>query len=146
MEHIAGGRGGDDELDSVYSAHCRGGQYHCRPACKAGTRPRGASEPGLADLHDGHAAVGLPVILGIARVGALERLGGEPAVREVALFGSALHVTVPDAAAAAAPVRAALEAAGIRVDRVEPIPPSLEDVFVSLIESQARAAAPAARA
>jgi ABC-2 type transport system ATP-binding protein len=64
-----------------------------------------------------------------------------PAVREVALFGSALHVVVTDAGASAPAVRAALEHAGFRVDRVEKILPSLEDVFVSLIEAEDRAAA-----
>jgi ABC-2 type transport system ATP-binding protein len=71
-------------------------------------------------------------------VEALERLGREPAVRDVALFGPLLHVAVDDARAGAPVVRTALERSGIRVDRLEPIAPSLEDVFVSLIESQSR--------
>jgi ABC-2 type transport system ATP-binding protein len=59
-------------------------------------------------------------------------------VREAALFGTLLHVVVAHAAAAAPAVRAGLEAAGIRVERAEKIPPSLEDVFVSLIEAEDR--------
>ncbi len=74
-------------------------------------------------------------------VEALERLDRERVVREAALFGTALHVAVSDAATAAPVLRAALAASGIRVDRVEPIRPSLEDVFVSLIEAQGRSAA-----
>jgi ABC-2 type transport system ATP-binding protein len=35
-------------------------------------------------------------------------------------------------------VRGALEAAGLRVEHVEKILPSLEDVFVSLIEAEDR--------
>jgi drug efflux transport system ATP-binding protein len=70
-------------------------------------------------------------------VEALECLPRQPPIREAALFGSLLHVVVDDAATAAPHVRARLEAAGIRVDAVEPIRPSLEDVFVSLIEAQA---------
>ena len=75
-------------------------------------------------------------------VEALERLEREPGVREAALFGTTVHVGVADAAAAAGRLRAALEAAGIRVERIEPIAPSLEDVFVSLIEAQAGGGAP----
>ncbi len=74
-------------------------------------------------------------------VDALELLPREPAVREAALFGTLLHVVVADAAADAPTVKAALERAGLRVDRVEPILPSLEDVFVSLIEAENRAEA-----
>jgi ABC-2 type transport system ATP-binding protein len=75
-------------------------------------------------------------------VEALDRLGREPGMREAALFGSLLHVSVPDAAAGAPAVRATLEGSGFRVERVELIAPSLEDVFVSLIESGTRAGSP----
>jgi len=75
-------------------------------------------------------------------VDALEFLTKEPAVHEAALFGTVLHVVVADAAADATTARAALERAGIRVDRIEKILPSLEDVFVSLIEARDRAAEP----
>jgi ABC-2 type transport system ATP-binding protein len=66
----------------------------------------------------------------------LELLSKEPVVREAALFGTALHVVVADASTDSPAVRAALERAGIRVDRMEKILPSLEDVFVSLIEAE----------
>jgi ABC-2 type transport system ATP-binding protein len=75
---------------------------------------------------------------------AVERLRGEPAVRGAAVFGSVLHVVVADSATNAPAVRAALAAAGLQVEHVERIPPSLEDVFVSLIEAEDRAAARAA--
>jgi ABC-2 type transport system ATP-binding protein len=75
-------------------------------------------------------------------VEALDRLGREPAVREVALFGTTLHAGVADADTAGPRVRAVLEAAGIRVERIEPITPSLEDAFVSLIEAQTRSREP----
>jgi ABC-2 type transport system ATP-binding protein len=75
-------------------------------------------------------------------VEALELLPREPPIAEVALFGSLLHVVVADAAADTAQVRARLEAAGLRVDRIERIRPSLEDVFVSLITARAAAEAP----
>jgi ABC-2 type transport system ATP-binding protein len=53
---------------------------------------------------------------------------------ENAIFGSALHATVDDAAVAAPEIRRTLESAGVSVKRVEKIVPSLEDVFVTLIE------------
>ena len=71
---------------------------------------------------------------------ALAAAAGAPGVREVAVFGSGLHVVVA-AAAAAGPLRAALEAAGVRVAGIAPIRPTLEDVFVSLVERADRAAA-----
>jgi ABC-2 type transport system ATP-binding protein len=72
-------------------------------------------------------------------VEALELLSKDTVVHEAALFGTTLHVVVADAAADAPIVRAALVRAGIRVDRMEEILPSLEDVFVSLIEAEDRA-------
>ncbi|PWB48704.1 MAG: multidrug ABC transporter ATP-binding protein [Candidatus Methylomirabilota bacterium] len=74
-------------------------------------------------------------------VEALELLSREPVVREVAIFGKLLHVVVANAAADGPAVRGALERGNIRVDQIEKILPSLEDVFVSLIEAEDRAAA-----
>ncbi len=74
-------------------------------------------------------------------VESLELLVKEPVVREAALFGKLLHVVVTDASADIPAVRSALQRAGIRVDRMEKILPSLEDVFVSLIEAEDRAEA-----
>jgi drug efflux transport system ATP-binding protein len=65
-----------------------------------------------------------------------------PGIREVALFGKGLHAVTADAAAASAAVRHRLEATGYGVTRIEPIVPSLEDVFVSLIEARDRLAPP----
>jgi ABC-2 type transport system ATP-binding protein len=65
---------------------------------------------------------------------ALDILSVRPDVREAALFGRAIHVTVPDAAAAVSALREALERQGILVERIDPVPPSLEDAFVSLVE------------
>ncbi len=71
----------------------------------------------------------------------IERL---PEVKESALFGKGLHVVVNDAAAAERAIRAGLAADGYSVQRVERITPTLEDVFVSLIEARDRAEAPQA--
>jgi ABC-2 type transport system ATP-binding protein len=78
---------------------------------------------------------------------AVRLLEGAPGVREVALYGTAIHVQLdwepagrpeapecPSAEALAAGLRAWLEARGIAVRAVAPIEPSLEDVFISLIE------------
>ncbi|MFI5337306.1 MAG: ABC transporter ATP-binding protein [Opitutales bacterium] len=67
----------------------------------------------------------------------LERL---PEVKEVALFGKGLHVVAADPAAAEPAIRAALAAGGYRATRLERITPTLEDVFVSLIEARDRIA------
>ena len=69
---------------------------------------------------------------------ALEVLGKLPAVREAALFGALLHAVTADADTAIPAIRTALDRAGIPAVRIEKILPSLEDVFVSLIEAEDR--------
>ncbi len=73
---------------------------------------------------------------------ALEALTGLPSLKEVALFGNSLHLVANDGRRAAAETRARLAEQGIRVDEIEQIVPSLEDVFVSLIEARDRAERP----
>jgi ABC-2 type transport system ATP-binding protein len=68
---------------------------------------------------------------------ALEIASALPGVEEAALFGAALHVVVRRDDAPAM-VRDALVAAGLTGVAVEPITPSLEDVFVSLVEQTDR--------
>ena len=72
-------------------------------------------------------------------MGVLERL---PAVREAAIFGRGLHVVAADAAAARPAIGEALRSAGFAVERIERIVPSMEDVFVSLVEARDRAESP----
>ena len=55
-----------------------------------------------------------------------------PGVIDVNIYGEDLHAAVPRANEAIPPLRAALEKAGIPVERLERIQPSIEDVFVSL--------------
>jgi ABC-2 type transport system ATP-binding protein len=69
---------------------------------------------------------------------ALEGLEG---VRDVAVFGGGLHVTVDDVDATSARVRERLSARGIALRKMEQIEPSMEDVFVALIEAEERKAA-----
>jgi len=63
-------------------------------------------------------------------------------VKEAALFGNGLHVVAEDGEAAVASVGAALARAGYRVETIGKIAPSLEDVFVSLIEARDRRVQP----
>ncbi len=53
---------------------------------------------------------------------------------ETSIFGTNIHVSVADPDAGALRVRQVLAAQGIAVERVEPIQPSLEDIFIHLIE------------
>jgi hypothetical protein len=52
----------------------------------------------------------------------------------VAPFGAALHVRVDPALASDADVDGALRGAGARDVKVEPSAPSLEDVFLAVVE------------
>jgi ABC-2 type transport system ATP-binding protein len=70
---------------------------------------------------------------------ALDLLQQTPDVSDVAVFGNALHVVVPDAKVAIPRIRTALSQHGARVTKMEPIRPSLEDVFVSLTAAQEKA-------
>jgi ABC-2 type transport system ATP-binding protein len=74
-------------------------------------------------------------------LGAMKALARRPGILDVAVFGSGLHVKVENEAAAMQEIRRALQAAGIEIHTLEPIPPSMEDVFVGLIEAEERAAA-----
>jgi ABC-2 type transport system ATP-binding protein len=67
-----------------------------------------------------------------------------PGVKEAALFGRGLHVVADDGKAAANEIRELLGRNGWRLERMEKIVPSLEDVFVSLIEARDRAEQPQA--
>jgi ABC-2 type transport system ATP-binding protein len=68
----------------------------------------------------------------------LTKLKGQPAIEDVAVFGAGLHVKVSDETQGQATVRKVLGEAGINIVELEPIPPSMEDVFVTLLEAQGR--------
>jgi ABC-2 type transport system ATP-binding protein len=59
-------------------------------------------------------------------------------VIEAAVFGSGLHLTVRDPAAAERAVRQALSERGVGIKRLAVIEPSMEDVFVAMIEQEER--------
>ena len=63
---------------------------------------------------------------------AVEALQSAPMVLDAAVFGNALHLVVEQAAAATPQVTKYLSDCGVSVRRIDPIRPSLEDVFVSL--------------
>jgi ABC-2 type transport system ATP-binding protein len=68
-------------------------------------------------------------------MGEIEKIAG---INGVALFGKGLHVVAEDADAAAPEIRRVLERQGYGVARAAEIVPSMEDVFVSLIEGRDR--------
>jgi drug efflux transport system ATP-binding protein len=63
----------------------------------------------------------------------LEALEGVPAARDVAPFGSSLHIVVDDAARDVSAIGARFKERGLSWSRIEPIKPTLEDVFVQLV-------------
>ena len=71
-------------------------------------------------------------------LGSMRALQGHTGIVDVAVFGSGLHVTVA-AAQGLEEIRTILDRAGIQIHTLEPIPPTMEDVFVGLIEEQERA-------
>jgi ABC-2 type transport system ATP-binding protein len=94
-----------------------------------------------AELKDGlstHVILNLETGDTLATMHALEGIDG---VHDVAVFGGGLHVTVDSADAGPARVRDRLAAHTIDVRRLERIQPSMEDVFVAMIEAEDRKAA-----
>jgi ABC-2 type transport system ATP-binding protein len=63
---------------------------------------------------------------------ALRILQAAPEVTEAAVFGSALHLRVREAAPALSAIPALLAGHGVKCELLKPIAPSLEDVFVQL--------------
>ena len=64
---------------------------------------------------------------------ALELLRAQPFVHGISIFGTAVHVSTPDRERGEDRIRGALVDGGVRVERVSPILPSLEDVFLHLL-------------
>jgi ABC-2 type transport system ATP-binding protein len=71
----------------------------------------------------------------------MRTLEGVAGVRDAAVFGGGLHVTVDDPAAGKARIQEALRSKGIKLQRLETIEPTMEDVFVAMIEAEERQAA-----
>jgi ABC-2 type transport system ATP-binding protein len=64
----------------------------------------------------------------------IEILTGLPSVRDASLFGAGLHIVCGEATPAMAAITRTLGDQGISIQKMELIQPSMEDVFVSLIE------------
>ena len=87
---------------------------------------------------DGHALLRLDTA---ATLDTMRALDGVPGVVESAVFGGGLHVVVDEPEATMGRIRSKLAEGNIEIRRLEPITPSLEDVFVALIEAEERKAA-----
>ncbi|WP_018076769.1 ABC transporter ATP-binding protein [Thiobacillus denitrificans] len=68
----------------------------------------------------------------------LEQLENSGLVKEVALFGDTLHAVVEDAGAATTAVGDFLAGRGLAATGITQVRPSMEDVFVSLVELEDR--------
>jgi ABC-2 type transport system ATP-binding protein len=84
------------------------------------------------DLHS-HKLLQLETSDLLATMRALE---AEPGVLDVAVFGAGLHAAVDDVETSTKRIRGVLEQQHIQIRRLEAIQPSMEDVFVALIESE----------
>ncbi|HUA84124.1 MAG TPA: ABC transporter ATP-binding protein [Bryobacteraceae bacterium] len=67
-------------------------------------------------------------------------LEGQPGILDVAVFGGGLHVKVADPGSAIPRIYQILKEQGITVNTLDSIMPSMEDVFVGLIEKEEKAA------
>ena len=70
----------------------------------------------------------------------LQSLPDAPGVLDAAAFGNALHVLVREDAHAAESLRNLIAQRGLSCTRVEPIEPTLEDVFVQMVGASRRGA------
>jgi ABC-2 type transport system ATP-binding protein len=70
-------------------------------------------------------------------VGALESIRIAPWAKETSIFGTSLHVMVDDEKSGEHAIRQSLESSGIPVLSIERILPSLEDVFLYLLDEDA---------
>ncbi|HXP74546.1 MAG TPA: ABC transporter ATP-binding protein [Stellaceae bacterium] len=76
--------------------------------------------------------------------GAMAILHGVTGVRDVAAFGNSIHVLVESAAPALRLLPQYLADHGVTVTRIAPIEPTIEDIFVQMVGSEARAGEAAA--
>ncbi len=74
-------------------------------------------------------------------LGSMTALEGQKGILDIAVFGGGLHVKVEDAGIAIPEIYRILGSQGIKAMALDSIVPSMEDVFVSLIEKEEKAAA-----
>ncbi|MGH9372132.1 MAG: ATP-binding cassette domain-containing protein [Vicinamibacterales bacterium] len=73
-------------------------------------------------------------IRGSDPVALMRALDGMPEVEKTSLFGTAVHAVLRDARVSASDLAPILQRHGIRVKSVVEVPPSLEDVFLDVVE------------
>jgi ABC-2 type transport system ATP-binding protein len=74
-------------------------------------------------------------------VEAMRILDGSPGVEKTSLFGTAVHAVLRDPSVTIADLRTLLQTGGVAVEAVEPVIPSLEDVFLDVVDRAGGAAA-----
>jgi ABC-2 type transport system ATP-binding protein len=74
-------------------------------------------------------------------VEAMRILDASEGVEKTSLFGTAVHAVLRSAAVSVDGLRATLEREGVSVESIEPVVPSLEDVFLDVVERAGGAAA-----
>jgi ABC-2 type transport system ATP-binding protein len=94
-----------------------------------------------ADLRAGLRAHSLLLLETSAPLETMRALERVPGVRDVAVFGGGLHVSVNEPLSAMQAIRSSLAEKAIEIRRLETIQPSLEDVFVALIEAEEKSIA-----
>ena len=77
-------------------------------------------------------------------IAAMRILDAMPEVEKTSLFGTAVHAVLRGAGLSAAELTRRLQAAAIPVDAIDEVPPSLEDVFLDVVETAERARGTAA--
>ena len=73
-------------------------------------------------------------------VGLMAWLDKSPLIEKTSLFGTAVHAVLRSGDTPTAEIRDALTAAGRRVDSLIPVVPSLEDVFLDVVDRLGREA------
>jgi ABC-2 type transport system ATP-binding protein len=73
-----------------------------------------------------------------APVAAMDLLRNQPWVIEISLFGTYLHIGIEDAEKGRESVESVLALNSIQVQRIDQIVPSLEDVFLHLLEKETK--------
>ena len=91
-----------------------------------------------SELRAGLSAHTLVQLDSSAPLDTMRALENVPGILDVAVFGGGLHVAVTELESGMQAIRTRLAAQNIEVHRLERIQPSLEDVFVALIEAEER--------
>jgi ABC-2 type transport system ATP-binding protein len=71
-------------------------------------------------------------------VAVMRVLDDMPSVEKTSLFGTAVHAVLRDPAADADALAASLRVSGVTIDSATRVPPSLEDVFLDVVEKAGR--------